>query len=141
MIEYRKYLLCDDPVRNVTEGGKTIGFCLKLNHESYKGIRLSYLTDIVVILDGAEYRLRDASVTFTIGSGSFTAAEMTTMAWHRWNFCEKAELFVPLEGGITPGRHHIAAAYSCRDMHGGQGKYLGGQRDIVMGECEEAAVC
>ena len=132
-MNFQKYILCDDPVENILEEGQVTGFRLRMMQGAYKGTRLSYFQDIVVLADGERFSLKEGTLTFTLASGSYRAEELSTCSWHRWNFCEKALIVCRKPGGLADGTHHIEAGYSCRDMFGPRGDGLtGGYRDITM---------
>ena len=70
-MNFQKYILCDDPVENILEEGQVTGFRLRMMQGAYKGTRLSYFQDIVVLADGERFSLKVGSLTFTLASGSY----------------------------------------------------------------------
>ena len=55
-----------------------------------------------------------ASVEAIGRSTPLTTAEMETAVNHRWGFGDKAVLSVAKEGGLAPGRHHVAVELQLR---------------------------
>ena len=131
---FSKYLMCDDPVEITIEDGEATGFSFKMCHDSYRGLTLSYIRDLKVILDGEEFSMKDKNVTLTVAEGTFTAQDLPTLAYSRWNFCEKAVISVKRPGGIAAGEHHLEAGYSARGMTEMMigNDYIGGFRDFTV---------
>lgn len=134
---FRKYLLSDAPIENVTENGEIIGFKLKMQEPDYRGLYLSCLIDIKVIVDGEEFSGDD--ITLTIASGTYSLSGLETQVFHRWNYIEEGTVFVRKPGGLAPGKHYIEAGIKTRSSqdnsvggwYGGDG-YAGGYRDFVI---------
>ena len=102
----KKYIVCRDGFKNVTEEGKITGFQVLVRLPYYRGIPLSLVNDIQVGVDGEEFPR--GSFTLTTSSGyAFTLDEMATVTKYRWEFGEKAVLFVKKEGGLKPGEHEV----------------------------------
>ena len=129
-MKFQKYLLSEDPIANKTENGVTTGFTLKLFYPNYRGMYLSYINDIMVVVDGEQYHGSDIRVT--LKSGSYTLDEMKTCGFSRWNYAEPGEVFVQLAGGLKPGPHRIEAGINARGYLGTHDDYTGGWRDIVI---------
>ena len=129
-MKFQKYLLSNDPIANKVENGETTGFTLKLFYPNYRGMYLSYINDIMVVVDGVQYRGPD--ITLTLRSGSYTLSDMQTCAFSRWNYAEPGEIFVRLPGGLKPGPHRIEAGVNARGYLGTKDEYTGGWRDIVI---------
>lgn len=102
----KKYIICRDGFKNVTEDGKTIGFQILVRLPYYRGIPLSLVDDIQVNVDGEEFP-RDAFTLKTSSGYAFTLDEMATVTKYRWEFGEKAVLFVKKDGGLQPGEHTV----------------------------------
>lgn len=102
---YEKYVLCKDTLQNVVEQGETTGFSLQVRIPYYRGVPLSMVPDLKVVVDGIEYAGDD--LTFTVSGGTFTLAEMPTVTFYRWEFGEKAAITVKKPGGLAAGTHNV----------------------------------
>lgn len=135
---FTKYILCDDPVINVVEDGEVVGFQFKMQQPQYRGLFLSCVLDIKVIVDGEEFS--GDQITFTISNGTFGFDNLMTHGFHRWNFGERGVITVKKPGGLAKGPHHMEAGIKIRSSQdnsiGGYGTgadgYTGGYRDFVI---------
>lgn len=102
---YEKYVLCPDSLKNVAKDGAITGFCLQSRIPYYRGVPLSMVEDISVVVDGKKY---DADlIRFTVSGGTFSLAEMPTLTFFRWEFGEKATIEVTCPGGLAPESHQV----------------------------------
>lgn len=133
---YNKFMLGDAPIENVVEDGNVVGFCFQMREPDYRGMFLSCLMDIKVILDGEEFSGKD--ISFTLESGHYTLDNLDTEVFNRWNYIELGTVYVKKPGGIAPGKHHIEAGILKRSSQDntvglwGGGDYVGGRRDFIM---------
>jgi len=109
---FEQYLVCEDGFRNIEENGEIVGFEVRLRIPYYRGIALSLINKIELEVDGTPF-LQDDMV-FSVRSGSFPYKELSTVINNRWEFGEKATLFVRKQGGIKPGKHHVRVFVSLR---------------------------
>jgi hypothetical protein len=91
--------------RNVEESGKITGFEFEMKIQYYRGITLSILRNIEVVVDGKSYPRE--SIRFTVNGETFTQEEMRTVISNRWLFGQYGRVTVLTDGGLTKGRHHI----------------------------------
>nr|WP_024835226.1 DUF6379 domain-containing protein [Clostridium sp. 12(A)] len=91
--------------KNIEEDGRITGFCFEMKIQYYRGITLSILRNIEVLVDGTEYPRE--SIRFTVNGETFTLDEMRTVISNRWLFGQYGTVTVLTEGGLTPGSHHI----------------------------------
>lgn len=94
-----------DGFENVVEGGETTGFVFLGRLPYYRGLGLSMVEDIGVVVDGEPVARED--VRFTVHGNTYTLDQMETVYDDRWNFGEQAKIGVVRPGGLTPGRHRI----------------------------------
>ena len=99
------HMLNPNGYKNVTENGKTIGFAFQMRVPYYRGITLSIIRNIDVIVDGAAYPRDD--LTITVNGETFTLEEARTVISNRWLFGQFGEVTVKKDGGLTPGAHHM----------------------------------
>lgn len=129
-MQERKYVLCEDGFENRIEDGKVTGFNIRMRIPYYRGVPLSLVKDIKVIVDGEEYS-RD-KIRFTAGGETFTLDEMKTVTRHRWGFGEKAIISVIKPGGLAPGKHRVEAGAIIRVTYMPNADYTGGWADLEL---------
>lgn len=93
--------------KNVEVEGKIIGFQFDFKVQYYRGVTLSIIRDIKVIIDGVECKRED--IRFTLEEDTFTLDEMETVITYRWKFGQYATVTVLKDGGLNKGKHHIKA--------------------------------
>lgn len=108
---YEKMVLKED-IQSVIEKGVGTGFEFKIRIPYYRGISLSLIDDLIVKFNDRVFTLDQ--LKFTAGGYTFTGSEMATVTEHRWEFGEKATVFVPLKGGIPLGMHRIEVTIALR---------------------------
>lgn len=81
------------------------GFALQARLPYYRGLGLSMVEDVAVIVDGD--RIPRENVQFSVRGRSWSLEEMETEYGDRWNFGEKARIEVLGYGGLTDGNHEI----------------------------------
>ena len=99
------HMLNPNGYKNVSEGGKTVGFAFQMRVPYYRGITLSIIRNIDVVVDGAAYPRDD--LTITVNGETFTLEEARTVISNRWLFGQFGEITVKKDGGLTPGAHHL----------------------------------
>ena len=100
------HMLNPNAYKNVTEDGKTVGFSFQMRVPYYRGITLSIIRNIQVVVDGEEFP-REA-LTITVNGETFTLEEARTVISNRWLFGQFGEITVKKDGGLSSGTHHIA---------------------------------
>ena len=104
-------MLAED-VEDVLVQGIPTGFSLKIRIPYYRGVALSLVENVEVKYDNEVYPKE--VLTFTTKDGTFTFDEMATMTTLRWEFGEKATVFVPRKGGFGMGGHMLEVAVGIR---------------------------
>ena len=100
---FDKYTICEEGFRNVVRDGEVVGFELSIRIAYYRGLRLSMVEGFEVTADGETFPVERN--LFTAGGRSYSYEEMEREPTGRWEFGEKAVLFVPRPGGLAPGPH------------------------------------
>jgi hypothetical protein len=121
---YDKYMVAREDIQSVVENGVGTGFTVKLRIPYYRGVCLSLVDDVQVRFNQRVFQKE--ALSFTVGGETFSFKEMATMTMHRWEFGEKATVFVPLPGGIPLGLHRIEVTVAIRVS------YLGGARPFTV---------
>lgn len=109
-----------EDIQSVIVDGVGTGFVVKLKIPYYRGVSLSLIEDMTVTYDD-EVFTRD-QLNFTVGGQTHTFAEMATISLLRWEFGEKATVFVPRIGGIALGFHRISISVSIRISYMGEAR-------------------
>lgn len=117
---YDKYMVSHDDIQSVVENGVGKGFTVQLRIPYYRGVSLSLVEDIQVKFNNRLFT-RD-ELTFSVAGENFTFAEMATVTTIRWEFGEKATVFVPLPGGIPLGLHRVEVSVTIRISYMGGGR-------------------
>lgn len=107
-----KQMLLPEDVEDVLINGIPAGFNVKLRIPYYRGVSLSLVEDITIKYDNEVYP-KDL-LTFTTKDGTFKFKDMETMTTHRWEFGEKAVIFVPRIGGFGMSHHRVEAIVAIR---------------------------
>ena len=102
---FEPYVICNDGFENVEKNGEIVGYQLKTRIAYYRGVPLSMVDEIELHLDGQT--VPSEKIHFSVGSESFTLKEMETVTSTKWEFGQKATLFVDQPGGLKPGEHKI----------------------------------
>ncbi len=105
MSTYTKYAIDPNDIQTVVENGVAVGFEVKAKIPYYRGVCLSLIDDVRITLDGKEYT-KD-QMTFTVGGETYSFDDMETMTTIRWEYGEKATIFVRRPGGIFLGSHKV----------------------------------
>ena len=97
-----------DGFKNVEKDGKVCGFQFQFKLQYYRGITLSIIRDIKVVIDGEE--LPREAVSITVNGETFSLEECRTVVspLYRWEFGEFATVTAAKEGGLAKGPHHIS---------------------------------
>lgn len=95
------HMLNPDGYKNTAEG-----FAFQMRIPYYRGITLSIIRNIQVVVDGVEYPRED--VTITVNDETFTLEEARTVISNRWRFGQFGEIGVKKEGGLSAGKHDLA---------------------------------
>ena len=102
---FDKYMICEHDFRNVIEAGKLTGFQFKARLPYYRGIGISMIESLGVVLDGQRFP-REA-IRVTLHGNAYTLDEMETEYEDRWEFGEEGIVTVQKPGGLSAGLHKI----------------------------------
>jgi len=102
---FDRYMIREETVRNVSEGGKVTGFEFGARIAYYRGLGLSMVENLAVSVDGEAVPAE--RIRFSVGGRSFTLAQMETEYEARWEFGATATVTVLKPGGLAPGEHKI----------------------------------
>jgi hypothetical protein len=102
---FDRYMICEDTVRNIAEGGKVTGFQFGARIAYYRGLGLSMVEGLGVSVDGKPVPAEQ--IRFAVSNRTFTLAQMETEYEARWEFGEMATVTVLQPGGLATGEHKI----------------------------------
>ena len=117
---YDKYMVLREDIQSVIENGVGTGFEVKLRIPYYRGVSLSLVEDITVTFNNTVFT--SDQLKFTVGGDTYTFDEMATISTLRWEYGEKATVFVPLKGGIPLGFHRVEVSVTIRVSYMGGGR-------------------
>lgn len=116
----QKYMLSPEDIKNVvSKDGNRIGVELKMLIPYYRGVALSMIDDLYVKINGLEFPKE--RLTFSLDGFTYRWPQIETVTTFRWEYGEKATVFVPLENGIevTP-KNIVEVGCAIRMSYGGR---------------------
>jgi Domain of unknown function (DUF6379) len=102
---FEPYVISDDGFENVILDNKIIGYQLKTRIAYYRGVPLSMVDDIELVVD--DQPVDKTKIHFTVGDETFTLREMETVTTTKWEFGQQATIFVDQPGGLSKGEHKV----------------------------------
>jgi hypothetical protein len=102
---FEPYVICDDGFENVKKDGEIVGFQLKTRIAYYRGVPLSMVDEIELKVD--DVPVESERIRFTVGDETYTLKEMETVTTTKWEFGQKATIFVAQPGGLSKGDHKV----------------------------------
>ncbi len=103
---FEPYVICDDGFENVEKDGRVIGYQLKTRIAYYRGVPLSMVEAIELHMD--DQLVDSEKIRFTVGDETFKLKEMETVTTTKWEFGQKATIFVEQPGGLAKGEHKVS---------------------------------
>ncbi len=104
---FDRYIVVEETLKNVPEG---VQFGARLPY--YRGLGLSMIEAIDVMLDGEAVPPADVSVT--LGDQTYTVTGMEQEPDAVWNFGEVGTVTVNKAGGLPPGEHQVQVRFRLR---------------------------
>jgi sugar phosphate isomerase/epimerase len=101
-----KYLIQTNGFRNFPEGNEVAGFEVKIRLAYYRGIALTIIGALKLIVDGKVFE--GSSLRLGIGKKFYTMEEAAREEVARWEFDSPAVLRVYHRGGLAVGAHEIS---------------------------------
>jgi hypothetical protein len=109
---FEPYVISDDGFENVIKDGKVIGYQLKTRIAYYRGVPLSMVDKIELVVD--DKPVDSEKIRFTVGDETFTLKEMETVTSTKWEFGQQATIFVDQPGGLSKGEHKVFLSQTTR---------------------------
>lgn len=115
---FDRYVFTEGSAHNVVEDGSVVGFQLDTLITYYRGIPLSMLHEVVLVVDGVEAPAADLRVSPN-GDDWFTLDEATTVIDPRYKWEYGTPLFVRwlTEGGLPEGDHEVTLKIKVRTSY------------------------
>jgi hypothetical protein len=85
---FDRYMICEDTLRNVEDGGVATGFELEVRMPYYRGLGLSMVEDIELTVDGE--RVAREALRFGVRGRAYSLDQMEDELDERWEFGERA---------------------------------------------------
>lgn len=96
--------------RNVSQGGKVVGFQVPIRSLYYRGVYISQLRPATVTVDGEKFE--GAQITWTVGGKTYAQADLANHSDVPWQLYETAILTINKPGGLKLGNHIVEASYA-----------------------------
>lgn len=109
---FDRYIICEHDFRNVISDQGVMGFQLRTRLPYYRGLGLSMVQDITLVVDGQAIP-RDA-LSVTVHGNTYSLSAMETEYVDRWEFGEEAVLTARLPGGLAKGLHKVDLTHTLR---------------------------
>ncbi|HRF46819.1 MAG TPA: DUF6379 domain-containing protein [Anaerolineales bacterium] len=109
---FDRYIICEHDFRNVVGDQGVVGFQLRTRLPYYRGLGLSMVQDITLVVDG-QVIPRD-SLSVTVHGNTYSMVAMETAYSDRWEFGEEAVLTARLPGGLAKGLHKVDLTHTLR---------------------------
>ena len=103
---FDKYIIGEDSIRNVSEGGAVVGFAFDSRISYYRGLGVSMVEPFEIRIDGAE-PIPAESILFTLGDRTWTADELAADGDSRWELLDTATITALVAGGLPAGEHKV----------------------------------
>ena len=110
---FDNYVFTEGSLKNVEKDGEIIGFELQSQITYYRGIPLSMVHDVKVAVDGMNVD-RERIHFSPNGEDWFTLKEMETVTTYKWEYGQKATIFIEKEGGLSSGEHEVTLTTAVR---------------------------
>ncbi|OGO25990.1 MAG: hypothetical protein A2136_08730 [Chloroflexi bacterium RBG_16_54_11] len=109
---FEPYVISDDGFENVIKNGEIIGYQLKTRIAYYRGVPLSMVDKIELVVDDEPVAIE--KIHFTVADETFTLKEMETVTSTKWEFGQQATISVNHPGGLNPGVHKVFLSQTTR---------------------------
>jgi sugar phosphate isomerase/epimerase len=107
-----QYNLLQRGFRNVPNDADAAGFQLLVKSNYYRGVPLSLIEDVEVIVDGV--RFDRGAIGFRVGERTYQLNEMEQVGDVHWPWLDPAAVVVDRPGGLTPGVHDVLVVVKLR---------------------------
>ncbi len=123
----RKYILCEEDFMNVEKNGEIFGFQLKVRIPEYRGLPLSLIGGLKIIVDGFEYP--ENKIYISSEKETFSLKDIETVTTSYWLFEEPITVTVVGEE-LSKGLHHVEVYVALRISYMPFQTYVGNGLDL-----------
>lgn len=109
---FDRYIVVEDTLKNVVEGGKVVGVEFGARLPYYRGLGLSMIEAVDVTVDGEPVPVEDVSVT--LDGKTYPVRDMEHEPEAVWNFGEVGTVTVRRPGGLPEGEHSVGVLFRLR---------------------------
>jgi len=119
-----KQVICTRGFCNVSQNGQITGFQMNIRINYYRGVYLSQVDTLKLIVDGEEFPA--GKMTFSVpehgpnipsNRKAYTFQELGKAAKARWFFGDLMTLTVPKPGGLSSGMHKVQLGLFVRNSY------------------------
>lgn len=103
---FDNYVWSDGKLEAVKDGDKIIGYNIRTLITYYRGVPLSMIHDLQVIVDGVNIPKEELKFSPN-GEDWFVVPEMETVTTYKWEYGDEGIIFFPYVGGLPEGNHTI----------------------------------
>jgi hypothetical protein len=114
---FDRFVINDTGFRNLYEEGSAVGFVVNARINYYRGIPLSMLDDVKIIIDGETFKTD--VMTFDIDNIKYSFAEMNEISNINWFFGDDLRIEISKPGGLQPGKKTVEMYMTPRNSYFG----------------------
>ncbi len=103
---FDKYMIVGEEFRNLVEDGQVIGYQFGVRLPYYRGVVLSLVGDMHLVVDGETIPMEAMSVT--LHGNTYPVSELKHETVDKWEFGEVGIVKVAQPGGLQAGEHQLA---------------------------------
>ncbi|QOX81902.1 hypothetical protein H8R18_00525 [Nanchangia anserum] len=108
------YIYTEGSEKPVWEDDKIVGFDIATRIPYYRGIPLSMVHDVEVVVDGKPVERETIRFSADNGEHWFTLDELWTVSSFRWEYADEAIVRVMRPDGLGAGEHDVTLRVSIR---------------------------
>jgi hypothetical protein len=116
---FDRYVFIEGSAHNVSENGHVVAFQLDTLITYYRGIPLSMLHELELVVDGVTAPFGDLLISPNGGDDWFTLDEATTVIdpRYKWEYGRPLSVRWQVDGGLTPGEHDVTLRVKVRTSY------------------------
>ena len=115
---FDRFIIHDKGFRNLYEKGEKIGFVINARINYYRGIPLSMLEDVKVIVDKEVFTTKD--MNFVVNDVRYSFEEMNETSNINWFFGDDLRIEIKKPGGLAPGKKEVEMYLTPRNSYFGK---------------------
>lgn len=108
------YVFTEGSARNVVADGQVVGFQVETLITYYRGIPMSMINDVELVVDGRDVPRDELAISVDDGHEWFTLAEAETVTSRRWEYGDQLVVRWQKPGGLASGEHEVTVRLRIR---------------------------